>query len=228
LPLATFPLGPDVIQVLRLTGNPNLKAEEIRDYEVGYRSELTKTLSLDVATFLSFYRSLETTEPGTPGIVPGSPVQIIIPATFENKARATNYGGEVSLNWNANSRWRISPGYSYLHANLYRDPSSQGSLTSSIATDFPQNTFQIRSLVNLSRRMDFDQSLYYTARLPGGNIPGHARLDLRLSRRIGESTEVSLVGQNLLRSRSLEYGDSAHLVGTQTVRSVYGKITWRF
>ena len=96
------------------------------------------------------------------------------------------------------------------------------------ATGFPQNMFQIRSSLNLSRRTEFDQSLYYTARLPGGSIPGHARLDLRLARRLGESAVISLVGQNLLRPRSTEYGDSYSIVGTQSVRSVYGQITWRF
>jgi outer membrane receptor protein involved in Fe transport len=151
-----------------------------------------------------------------------------IPLTFQNNGRATDYGGEVSLNWNATSRWRISPGYSYLHAALRQDPSSQGSTSSTIATGFPQNTFQLRSLLNLSQTMEFDQSLYYTARLPGGTIPGHTRLDLRLSRRFGESAEVSIVGQNLLRPRTLEYGDASALLGTQAVRSVYGKITWRF
>ena len=76
--------------------------------------------------------------------------------------------------------------------------------------------------------MEFDQSIYYTARLPGGSIPGHARLDLRLARRIGESMEISLVGQNLLRPRTLEYGDSSGVLGTDAVRSVYAKIAWRF
>jgi len=227
-PLETIPLGPDTVQVLRLFGNPQVKAEEIRDYEVGYRSELTKKLSLDVATFLSFYRHVETFEPQAPVIIPGSPLQIFVPFTFQNNAQATNYGGEVSLNWNANSSWRISPGYAYLHANLRQDPSSQGSISNTIATDFPQNTFQLRSFLNLSRTMEFDQSLYYTARLPGGTIPGHTRLDLRVSKRLGESTEISIVGQNLLRPRTLEYGDALALLGTQVVRSVYGKVTWRF
>lgn len=227
-PLATLPFGPNTIQVLRLFGNPHIQAEKIRDYELGYRSELTKKLSLDVATFLSFYSHLETNEPLPMVIIPGSPVQIFLPRTFGNNGRATNYGGEVSLNWNANGRWRISPGYSYLHANLRLDPSSQGALTTKIATDFPQNTLQIRSLLNLSQTMEFDQSLYYTARLPGATISGHARLDLRLSKRLGESTEISIIGQNLLRPRTVEYGDSNALVGTQAVRSVYGKITWRF
>ena len=55
-------------------GQPaNYKPEELRDYELGYRSELTKTLSLDVATFLSFYHHLETIEPQAPIIIPGSP-----------------------------------------------------------------------------------------------------------------------------------------------------------
>jgi len=228
-PLATIPFGPGTVQVLRLFGNPRIEAETVRDYELGYRSEVTKKLSVDVATFLSFYSHLQTSEPLPMAIIPGSPVQILLPRTFGNNARATNYGGEVSLNWNAHARWRLSPGYSYLHATLHLDdPSGQGALTTKIATDFPQNTFQLRSLVNLSRTMEFDQSLYYTARLPGGTIPGHARLDLRLSKRFGEFTEISIVGQNLLRPRTVEYGDSNALVGTQAVRSVYGKITWRF
>lgn len=227
-PLATFPLGPDSVEVLRLFGNPHIQAEQIRDYEAGYRFDLTNALVLDVATFFSIYPNLVTVEPQPAVVIPGSPLQILIPNTFENKGSATNYGGEVSVNWNANSRWRISPSYAYLHANLHQDASSYGSLTSSIATDFPRNTFQIRSLINLSRKVDFDQSLYFTARLPGGTIPGHARLDLRLSKRLGESVELSIVGQNLLRPRAFEYGDAHAVVGTQSVRSIYGKIMWRF
>jgi iron complex outermembrane recepter protein len=226
--LATIPLSADSVQVLRVFGNPRIKDEQLRDYELGYRSEFTKTLSLDVATFLSFYRHLETTEPQPMVIIPGSPLQVEIPMLFDNKAHAVNYGGELSLNWNATPRWRISPGYSYLHATIRLDPSSQGQAEFDLADSFPRHMFEIRSSLNLWRRTEFDQSLYYTARLPGGSIPGHARLDLRLGRRLGESAEISLVGQNLLRPRSAEYGDSYDIVGTQSVRSVYAQITWRF
>jgi hypothetical protein len=86
----------------------------------------------------------------------------------------------------------------------------------------------IRSSVNLSRKVEFDQSLYYTARLPGGIVPGHTRLDLRVARRLGESGEISLIGQNLLRPHTAEYGDANAIIGTESPRSVYGKITWRF
>jgi iron complex outermembrane receptor protein len=226
--LQRIPISSYAVQVLRLSGNPNIKDEELRDYELGYRSELSETLSVDVAAFLSFYRHLETVEPQPMVVIPGSPIQFQIPMLYDNKAHAVDYGGDVSLNWKATSRWRMILGYSYLHATLRQDPSSQGMASSQLANGFPQNMLQIRSLLNLSRKMEFDQSLYYTARLPGSSIPGHARLDLRLARRLGESAEISVVGQNLLRPRAAEYGDSFGIVGTLVKRSVYGKITWSF
>lgn len=226
--VARLPDGPDSVQVVRLYGNPRIQDEELRDYELGYRSELTRTLSLDATAFLSFYRHLEDTELQPARILPGSPVQVLLPLLFESHASAVDYGGELSLNWNATSRWRISPGYSYLHATLRDGPVSQGLAGFALWSGFPQNMFQVRSLLNLTRRTEFDQSLYYTARLPGASLPGHARVDLRLARKLGERAEISVVGQNLLRPRTVEYGDSFGIVGTQAVRSVYGSVTWRF
>ena len=226
--LFTIPISPDAIQVVRLLGNPRVKDEELRDYELGYRTEFTKTLSLDASTFLSFYHHLLTTEPRPMVIVPGTPVQFVVPMLFDNKAHAVTYGGELSLRWSVTSRWRISPGYSYLHATIRQDSSSQGQAEFNFSSAFPQNMFQARSSLNLWRGTQFDQSLYYTARLPGGSIPGHARLDLRLARHFGERAEISLVGQNLLRPRTTEYGDSYSIIGTQALRSVYAQITWKF
>ena len=220
------PLAPGIVQVLRLIGNPAVKDEEVWDYELGYRSEFAKNLSLDLTTFLSSYGNLLTLEPQALKIIPGSPLVIEIPVTSGNGAHALNYGGEISVNWESSRRWRLSPGYAYLHSNIYQI--AHGPSTLNRSTDFPESVAQIRSVINVSRRMDFDQALYYTARLPGGKIPGHARLDLRLARRVGESAEISLTGQNLLRPRTMEYGDSLGVLGTQAVRSVFGKVTWRF
>jgi iron complex outermembrane receptor protein len=224
----TVPLSPFAVAVVRLTGNPKTKNEELRDYELGYRTEFTKTLSFDATTFLSFYHHVQTLEYLPIVVVPGIPLQIVQPVLFDNRAHTVTYGGELSLRWNATSRWRISPGYSYLHATIRKNPDSNGTLAFFLSTGFPQNMAQVRSSLNLGRGVEFDQSVYYTARLPEGSIPGHARLDLRLARRFGERTEISLVGQNLLRHRATEYGDSQETIGSQVVRSVYGQIAWRF
>jgi iron complex outermembrane receptor protein len=221
-------VAPNILQVVRLYGNPRVDDEEVRDYEAGYRTRIADNFTVDVATFISFYKHLETYEPGPVSVTPGSPVLILLPMTFDNLSQGVDYGGEVSLNWTPSKRWRIRPSYSYLHATISLDPSSYGATSASLASGFPQNQFQIHSLFNLDRKTEFDQSVYYMARLPGSAIPGHTRLDVRLARRIGENIEVSLVGQNLLRPRTVEFGDAFNTIGTASLRSVYGRIAWHF
>jgi iron complex outermembrane receptor protein len=53
-------------------------------------------------------------------------------------------------------------------------------------------------------------------------------LDTRLAWKPVEKIEISLVGQNLLRPRFLEFSDTAQIAASQVERSVFGKITWAF
>jgi len=226
--LFQVPVAPGVVQVARLFGNPHLPDEEVRDYEAGYRSEITRSLSFDLAIFLSFYRRLETFEPLPITYVFGPTLEILAPYTYSAAGKARDYGGELALNWTVNSHWRISPSYANLHAVLRQDRTSQGTPTFSLANAFPSNMFQVRSAINLSHSMQFDQALYYTGRPPGATMPDHTRLDLRFGRRLSESAEFSVVGQNLLRPRTFEFGNSYGVIGTQAVRSVFASITWKF
>jgi iron complex outermembrane receptor protein len=229
LTLAEFPLDPYTLVTTRLYGNPHFQSEELRDVEIGYRAEWTRRLSFDADTFLSFYRHLETLE-FQPQVVNASslPVRVEIPLVYGNLGRATSYGGELSLSWTANSRWRFEPGYALLHINQRLAPWSTDVLSRINALDTPYHTFQVRSLLNVARGLEWGQTLYWTGRLADGSVPSHVRLDSRLSWRLGEQTEISLVGQNLLRPRSLEYADSFQIVAAQARRSVFGKITWAF
>jgi iron complex outermembrane receptor protein len=54
------------------------------------------------------------------------------------------------------------------------------------------------------------------------------RLDTRFAWRIGESLEVSVVGQNLLQPKHAEFPDIHYVNHMQDQRSFFGKITWRF
>jgi iron complex outermembrane receptor protein len=62
---AVVPLPQNSFGLVTVFGNPNTKVEQLRDYEIGYRAQITPRLSLDVTGFLSFYRNLQTTEPQT-------------------------------------------------------------------------------------------------------------------------------------------------------------------
>ena len=228
--LAIVPLSNGTFAVPTLLGNTQLQVEQLRDYEVGYRSQITKRLSLDVTAFGSFYQGLRTSEPQAPvfALTPGPP-HLVFPLLFENLADAQNYGAELFATWDVTGRWRISTGYSLLRMSIARDPSSHDSMIEQTAGDSPEHQYQVRSWLNLRKNVDWDSTLMYVSALSDLAIPSYVRLDSRLGWRLGEHVEISIVGQNLLSPRHLEFLDTTALVlHTEIERSVFGKITWRF
>jgi outer membrane receptor protein involved in Fe transport len=60
-------------------------------------------------------------------------------------------------------------------------------------------------------------------------LPAHTRLDARLGWMPGRGIDLSVVGQNLLNCRQVEFNTAGDIVpGNQVRRSIYGNITWRF
>ncbi len=227
--LGSASLGAGTPAVLYLLGNPDLSAERMTDYEAGYRAQMSRSLSFDAATFISFYRDLETMEPLAPAIVPDDGTDVMeLPYLYGNGAKAIDYGGELAVNWNVARRWRMSSAYSMLHVNYRLNSASMDALSRDFALCSPEYTWQIRSLLNLPARLSFDQTVTWTSRLVGNGIPPHWRLDARVARRLGESAEISLVGQNLLQPGFLEFGGQYGIVGTELPRSIFGRVVLKF
>lgn len=91
----------------------------------------------------------------------------------------------------------------------------------------PQNQFQARSELNLPRNFEWDSSLEYVGRLAAG-IPAYTRLDTRFGWKTGEHWDFSLVGQNLLSPRHVEFPGEIGLNNTLVDRTVFARITWKF
>ena len=216
--------------LITVSGSASVVAEKLYDFEGGYRTRLNKKLSLDLTGFFSLYRNLQTAEPGVPQIVvTDGQLVMILPLTLASLAHARNYGAELSTAWRLNGRWKIDAGYSMIHMSLHRDPGSMESGSAQTAGSSPGHQFEVRSILNLRRNLEWDNSLKYVASLPTFNIPGYARVDTRLGWTIGESVELSISGQNLAQTRHVEFVDtSSGLVPTEIARSVFGKIAWRF
>jgi hypothetical protein len=53
-------------------------------------------------------------------------------------------------------------------------------------------------------------------------------VDTRLAWRVGEFTELSVVGQNLLTPRHAEFHNEYEVQRTLVERSAFGKIAWHF
>ncbi len=222
---AIIPLGPS-FAVVRILGNPEMKAEQLREFEAGYRVQTNKHVSLEGTTFVGLYRSLEslagqapyfaTTQQGVP--------YTVLPEEFVNGPAALTYGGEFSANWRLTDHWRISPGYSYFHM----DVEGNSSVLNVPPGTSPTHQFEVRSLLDLPHHLEWDNTLEYVSKLAAGNIPAYTRLDSRIGWRVGEFIELSVVGQNLLTARHAEFSDTYSLIHTLVERSVFGKVTWRF
>ena len=235
LDAAAFPLAGGGLGLFQEQGNHQEKAEQLLDYEIGYRAQFHKRLTLDVTGFRSDYRQVVTLETGTPVFVfDPPPPHLLIPAVWSNMASGRTYGAEVFANWQVTNRWRLSPGFSFLQMKISRDPTSNDANVEGTAGNSPKHQVQLRSTLNLRHGWEWDSSLYYVGALNtnlGGttsHIDSYTRVDTRLGWRIGEFGEVSLVGQNLLSPRHAEFPDVYEVNSTQVQRSVFARLTWHF
>lgn len=224
-----LPLAGGGFGVVQYVSNKNIQTEQLRDYEGGYRAQLTHRLSLDIAAFRSYYQRLETTEPAAAFFVETpAPPHVVIPLELGGGARARTYGGEAFATWDVTRRWRLSPGYSIIHMNVIGDPSSPGSTAEAVPGDTPKHQITLRSGLQLRPNLDWDTSVYFVGVLSGSAIPAYTRLDTQLRWHIREFLEIGITGQNLLTPRHSEFVAGYGTDYTQVQRSVLGKVTWRF
>ena len=212
---------------MQYSGDGDQNSEESRDFEIGYRSQIGKRLSLDVATFGSLYRNLATLVAQDPFFVTVPVPQMILPFGFDDVAHGYSYGGEISAPWKVTDHWKLSPSYSMVHMKLDRESIAAGNTD----TATPRNQIQIRSLLNLAKGFEWDSAISYVSALRDagfGAVPAYTRVDTRLGKRFGESIEVSIVGQNLLAPRHFEFADNEGIIHSPVARSIFGKVTWHF
>lgn len=227
--VATFPVNGRGFALVQVLGSHAMEAERLLDFEVGYRTQVNKRLSLAVTAFRSHYSGLQSSEPGTPyfAFAP-APAHLVLPSTFANLAHANNYGVETYANWNLTRRWRLSPGFSFLQMKIGVDPSSHDTSAQSKVGYSPKHQANLRSTLNLPHNLEWDTSASYVGSLGKGPVPSYTRLDTRLGWRVGEGVEFSVAGENLLTPRHFEFLDGVQVHPTQVERSVVGKVTWRF
>jgi iron complex outermembrane recepter protein len=226
-----FP-GPDGTPVLlAFIGNPNFKNEGATAYEVGSRTTIARDLSIDIATFYTTYDHQQTDEPAAAFFENSpSPAHMVVPLTFLNLEHGEAHGFEIAANWKVTGRWRLSPGYAFEQIHMHLTAPSQD--TSTVFDDegsSPVHSAQLRSHVDLRHGMSWDVSGYFVDRVKSGGAPAYTRLDTGLTWRWTEALSMSVVGQDLLKDRHLEYVDDAGGVRSTLVkRSIYTKLTWQF
>ncbi len=217
------------ITVVATRGNRDLRAERLYDVEAGYRAQFGRQVSLDLSVFSGFYRDLVSAVAQAPILTTSpAPPHVLVPFQFQNSAKAHSYGTEVFVNASPAPFWRFSAGYSAIRLNLDPEPAFAASGRPLLKTNTPENQFGFRSFLNLQRNVEWDHALTYVGAVQDQYVPRYIRLDTRLNWRIGESWELSVIGQNLLRPRHVEFPEEYGLSRAAIKRGVFGKITWHF
>jgi iron complex outermembrane receptor protein len=212
-------------------GNPNAKNERLIAFEAGYRNTWTSSFSLDSTVFYNRYRDLQSVERGTAVLeATPAPTHLLIPILYGNKLYGETHGIEFFANWKPASHWTLSPGYAYCAAHLHvtADSLDTGTVLGTQGGQ-PNHQAQLRSSVSLPKNLQWNASAYFVNRLPAQAVPAYTRLDTGLIWRAGEHLSLSVVGQNLLKDRHLEYaGPDSSVQSSLMRRNVYGKISWSF
>jgi iron complex outermembrane recepter protein len=225
-------LGPQGLPVLvSAFGNPVRQNEILNAFEVGYRTDIAKSISLDGTAFYNDYDDVVSVEPGAPFLETApAPLHLVLPEVFGNGLHGETHGLELSVNWKIASHWTLSPGYSFLAMHLHSDPASLDTTTvAGTQGGLPNHQAQLRSHVDLHNHWQWNASAYFVGRLAAPGVPSYTRLDTNVLWQPTERFSVSLVGQNLLRDRHLEYiGPDQTEESSLIKRSAYVKFTWQF
>src|SRR5882757_1704751 len=216
--------------VVAVFGSHQFNSEDLLAYELGYRVQAAKNLSLDISTFYNNYSNLRTAEPGAP-FVEGSPAptDIVIPFVAGNKMSGGTYGVELFADWKVIPKWRLVGSYSYLQMDIHKNKDSQDPTADNPNGSSPRHQWYLRSSIDLPKHFEQDTTLRFVDQLPSLNVPSYYSLDAHLGWRPVTSLELSIGGQNLLNNRHFEFmPDFVNTSPTVVKRSIFGSITVKF
>jgi iron complex outermembrane receptor protein len=205
----------------RLLGDEDFVSEKVMNYQLGYRVRPLARLFLDAVTFYNRYDDLLSIEPGaqfTENQPP--PPHVVVPLRIDNGLHGETFGVELAADAALTDWWRLNAVYSYLDVRLRRDQDSLDTLQATGGTE-PHNLVTLRSLMNLPWRLELDTVVRYVDNLPAQGVEGYVDMDVRVARRVLRSTELSVVGHNLIHEHHREFGG-----GTEVERGVFGQVRW--
>ncbi len=216
---------PPVTEV-RLLGDSRLPSEKLIAYEAGYRYQPLPKLSFDLALFYNDYSSLIGVVQGTPQ---GGTPPTVIPINAAATSTATGKGGELSVDWHPLAWLELALLYSYLDLSVSSTSSLPQDRAFSYADTSARHQLSFRPGLNLPGNVKCDLWLRYVGALPDPAVSDYVTLDARIAWKPLKNLELSLVGQNLLEPKRLEFGpDMFGNPAAQTERSFYGKAAWTF
>jgi iron complex outermembrane receptor protein len=208
---ANNPLSLPIYPVL--FGDPDLRAEHSTSYEAGIRTEIIEGWSLDVAVYRTVYSHVVTLDQTGQNLIFQQPIPFPVGVealiAFANNGEAKTWGAEVALSGKIAAWWKVDVAYS--HLDMKSGPTEEALSATRTVVDqdlSPKNQLSIRNAIDLNDNFSFDSQFRHVGALEG-NVPSYNSADIRLTYRPIETVELSLIGENLLQKRRLEFNQAA-------------------
>jgi iron complex outermembrane receptor protein len=101
--------------------------------------------------------------------------------------------------------WRLSAGLSTLYKDLGLKPGNRDFTGIAFAGNDPDYQFQLRSSMDITQDLMLDLWLRNVDGLQSPKVSAYIEMDARIAYEIAPELELSLVGQNLLHDRHVEF-----------------------
>lgn len=204
--------------------NKDFQSERLIATELGYRNQMNAKLSFDVAAFQNEYENLQIARVQPQQVIlsgPNAPY-VLLPVKFTNDMHGKSHGLELAVNWTATENLKLGVTYSALRISVTAiDPTQE-----TPEKVYPQHQAGLKSIWNINDSWTLDTTTTYVDKLPGMNINAYTRLDINLGSRLTKNLRMNLVGQNLLESKHMEYGNAQDINAAEIERSIFAKLTW--
>jgi iron complex outermembrane receptor protein len=231
-PLVRFPT------LVTVLGNRAMLSEKVVALETGYRWQPTHRVNLDVAGFYNLYDDLTTVDIGAGRLVGGLPN---LPAQFHNFAAGHSYGIEAAAAWQAADWLSFHLAYTYQLTHLTRSVFGRTDTTSiAYQNSIPRQKVYTRASFSLSPTVALDVQARYIGRLGLSaansltltlpNVNSYLALDAHLGWHVTDRLLLELIGQNLNRSRHIEFQDfgPTHAAVAEIPRAAIARATVQF
>jgi len=202
-------LGADPVPTyVRIAGNPEFASEELVGFEAGYRTNVTPSLYVDVATFRNTHDRLEAF--GTASVLVEStppPLRAVLAFPYDNGVQGSSYGVELTPTWKPLPAWQVRGFYSYLRIDVRNRPGNTD--TTSVATyegSSPRHQVQVQSMLDLPGRLELDATIRRVSSLPARQVDAYTSANVRLGWRLTNSVQAAVSGTNLLSASHPEFG----------------------
>jgi iron complex outermembrane recepter protein len=187
-----------------LAGGPDFRSEIARVFELGYRAQASQNLSFSITGFHHEHENLRTLSPGSPGPM------------ITNGVEGRTSGIEAWGSWRGADWWRIDAGAARLDQSLKLKPGASDLQTPLGGVADPESWGKLRAAFDLGASRELDFMLRYYGEIEGRSVPSYAALDARLAWHLGRNAELSLLLQNLLDARHVEWS-----LGAEFERAAY-------